>query len=141
MEYTALTPTAKTHTKKPTQNFEFYNLLPGMEVDLPESSSTPPPTTPSKTAPPPPLPSPQKNFVYYIQVGSFRNLPEADQLKARLILQGFQPTIQRIPIKINLTVFRVVLGPFNKELRAQQQKKQLEKHKIFGKITLKNEGV
>ena len=90
------------NTKKITSNnnYEFYNLLPKMG-----SSTT-------------------KNQ-YFIQAGTFHNITEADELKAKLTLQGFETKIETSSIHNN-NWYKVLLGPFSSEETATTKKQQLD---------------
>ncbi|HMZ28771.1 MAG TPA: SPOR domain-containing protein [Thauera aminoaromatica] len=50
----------------------------------------------------------------YLQVGSFENPSEADNLKARLALSGIQASAQRTQLPDGRIVHRVRVGPFAK---------------------------
>lgn len=69
---------------------------------------------------------------YIVQAGLFQSLKDADALKARLTLQGFQPRLQKIETREGSSWFRVTLGPFPSESQAQTQKQRLENQKIHG---------
>lgn len=73
---------------------------------------------------------------YIVQAGLFQKINEADALKARLTLQGFQPRLQKIRTQQGNDWFRVTLGPFLTESQAVQQKTRLEDHKIQGILIL-----
>ena len=60
---------------------------------------------------------------------------QAEELKSRLVLQGFRPHIQKVRVQEDIW-FRVTLGPFSTETMALKQKKQLEKHQIRGILFL-----
>jgi cell division protein FtsN len=106
------------NTKKPnhTNNYEFYNLLPKM------GSST------------------NKNH-YYIQAGTFHTVMEADELKAKLTLQGFETNIETSSIQDKVW-YKVLLGPFSSEEIAIVKKRQLDLagfKNTFIRINEKNE--
>lgn len=90
------------------KRYDFYTMLPEMEVVVPEEERSGP------TANLPPVTHPG---TYVLQVGSFRKFSEADRLKAELALSGIQAHIQRVTINNDATWHRVRIGPF----------KQLEK--------------
>ncbi len=126
--------------KKETPRFEFYQLLPGMEVPLPEPTTT---TTSAKT---PPKPTPnlattEKKLAaaqYLIQAGTFRSLVNAESLKKRLGLKGLTPQIQKIEAEDGVW-YRVTLGPFASEALALNQKALLAKEKIPGILILQRQ--
>ena len=91
-------------TQRPS--FSFYNLLPEMEVLIPEQEIA---AEREKN-------SSGEQVVYDLQVGSFRQFEDADRLRAKLALMSFESHIQRITINGNYnreqTWFRVRVGPF-----------------------------
>lgn len=96
--------------------FEFYKILPEMEVVVPEEEEralTAKPKPPTSAAPPAsskPAPSKER---YLLQVASFQQHGEADRLKAQLALIGLQATIQTVEIHGGQTWHRVRVGPFS----------------------------
>ncbi|WP_039921489.1 SPOR domain-containing protein, partial [Thauera phenylacetica] len=85
----------------------------------------PPPAVPAQQAPAPVVeaslqpapaapPAPPRNERIYLQVGSFENPSEADNLKARLALSGIQASAQRAQLPDGRVVHRVRVGPFAK---------------------------
>ena len=82
--------------------FDFYNLLPEMEVFIPPERLAEEREQQAAEA-----------LEYYLQVGSFRQFADADRLKAQLALNGIQSHIQRITINESQTWHRVRVGPFN----------------------------
>jgi len=192
-------PKAVTQKEVKAQRFEFYHLLPGMEVPIPDIDHTGVPGTLSqspkpnidatpkgfekaldatsqklkaiqttKSSPLNPLlqaqkATPKSKFIptplalahpksrpsktiphtdkkiaaahYLIQVSAFRQINQAEKLKAQLAVQGFSPRIQKV-LAQDGTWFRVILGPFASETMALKQKKYLEKYKIHGILFL-----
>ena len=123
-------------TERETE-FEFYTKLPQMEeVVVPEEELAAPP--PAKDAPakkdapategastaddpakkgadgstsrPDTAREPAGHYV--VQVASFRNVKDADGLKAKLILLGFEPVVQGVVISGDEKRYRVRLGPY-----------------------------
>jgi cell division protein FtsN len=104
-----------TGTKK-AQKFNFYTLLPELEILIPESETRPP--AQSET-----IYSRQSNNAgkkYILQVGSFQNLVDAEKLKANLAFLGLEAEIQHVTVN-NSAWHRVRTGPF-------QDKQQLYKN-------------
>jgi cell division protein FtsN len=115
----------------PKPRFDFYTLLPEMEVVIPEQEITealkqPPapaaaPVEEIKAAPaasPAPKPAAAKpvkpaSGTFYLQVGSFRNGVQAERFKAELAMQGMQTSIQTVTINNKDTYHRVRVGPFH----------------------------
>ncbi|MDA0846717.1 MAG: SPOR domain-containing protein [Proteobacteria bacterium] len=86
----------------------------------PEEAASAAPPVPAAAAPPPPqLADPQgpplaepPGTTYFLQVAAYRSVDEADQMRARLAILGFEAAVSQI--KRDNTVFhRVRLGPFS----------------------------
>lgn len=124
--------------KKEPVRFEFYQLLPGMEVPLPEpateTASNNPITKPTLAKTETKLAAAQ----YLIQAGTFRALSNAESLKKRLDLKGMSAKIQKIDAEDGIW-FRVTLGPFSSETMALSQKSRLAKEKIPGILILQRQ--
>jgi len=112
---------AKPTTAKPADEksakprFEFYKILPGSEEPVTEQQI--------KLAAKQPAPSAQSSQsaatnagkeIYFIQVGSFQNVADADNLKAKLALMGSEATIQPADLQDKGLWHRVRLGPYSK---------------------------
>ncbi|WP_345794066.1 SPOR domain-containing protein [Thauera sp. JM12B12] len=106
------------------QDFEFYKILPqGDNVPSPAAqqgaSAAPSAQVPQQQPPAPvaevsPQPVQRGSERLYLQVGSFENPSEADNLKARLALSGIQASAQRTQLPDGRVVHRVRVGPFAK---------------------------
>ena len=94
--------------------FEFYKILPEMEVVVPEEEarklSTPAPAASKPAVAQKPAASSGR---YLLQVASFQNHKDADRLKAQLALLGIEAGIQTVEIKGGQTWHRVRAGPYN----------------------------
>lgn len=116
-------PAAKPATTKPVvpqsaedkkPRFDFYNLLPEMEVFIPpqtleaerEREST-------------------ESMTYYLQVGSFRNFADADRLRAQLALNNIESHIQRVTINGSQDWHRVRVGPFQSARKMGKMRNRL----------------
>lgn len=91
-------------TAKP--KFDFYTILPEVETVLPDKD-----TGKEKASGPP---KPEKGISYVLQAASFANYEDADQLKAKLALNGLVAHIQKVSIEGKGTYHRVRLGPYNR---------------------------
>lgn len=137
----------------PKPRFDFYTLLPEMEVVIPEQEITAalkqPPAPVKKAAPvveakpaatakvvPKTTPAPVKpgksaaGGTYYLQVGSFRNGVQAERFKAELALQGMQTSIQTVTINNKDTYHRVRVGPFHNFDALDKTRQSLKKKGI-----------
>jgi len=89
----------------PRQKYDFFTVLPEMEVVVPEqelSGQAQPETASSAAA--------SDDARYLLQVGSFRESSDADQLKARLALLGVVARVQSVTVN-DATWHRVRVGP------------------------------
>ena len=89
----------------PKPRFDFYDLLPEMEVIVPEQELQGEPT-------PEGVKKVEEPGTYLLQAGSFRNHEQADQLRARLALLGLETSIQTISVNDQKTWHRVRVGPY-----------------------------
>ncbi len=99
----------------PRPTFDFYKILPEMEVPVPEwalsgdQDDDEPGLAPG---------------TYVLQVGSFKQFEDADRAKARLAFRGISARIQRVVINGQDVWFRVHVGPFSDvaDIRAMRVK-------------------
>ncbi len=100
--------TAKRATEKPQPpakpRFDFYTILPEMEVVVPEEEI--------KGRPKSGVPQVDQPGTYYLQAGSFRAYDQADRLKAQLALLGLHAGIETVTVNKNETWHRVRVGPY-----------------------------
>jgi cell division protein FtsN len=91
--------TAEGETPEPQQNseFQFYTLLNEQEVVVSDNSASTVPET--------------EETVYGLQVASFRNLEDADALRAQLILLNLNVEISTVNNQ-GMLWHRVMVGPF-----------------------------
>ena len=86
-----------------------------------QEPAEPPPPPPEAVAPPPPPPLANPKGVplaeppgttYFLQVAAYRSVDEADQMRARLAILGFEASVSQV--RRDSTVFhRVRLGPYS----------------------------
>jgi cell division protein FtsN len=96
--------TATTDFDPPAPRFDFYKILPEMEVpvkdwELEEQAANEDPVPAAEEA------------AYVLQVGSFKNYADADRAKASLALRGILANVQRVVINGHDVWFRVHIGP------------------------------
>lgn len=110
--------------------FEFYKILPGGENAIPAPSAPPPPQqAPQQAAAPVAKPAPA-GAAFYLQAGSFQKSAEADNLKARLAMMGFDTTVQEIHVPDKGVMSRVRLGPFGTQEEMNRVRSQLAQNGI-----------
>jgi len=95
-------PDEKTTQQVEKPRFEFYKILPGAEEPVTEQQI--------KQAAKPGAAAEN----YMLQVGSFQNPADADNLKARLALIGVEASVEPIDLAEKGTWYRVRIGPYTK---------------------------
>ncbi len=115
--------------KKPAKKprFDFYTILPELEVFVPESEIDKPGIAPGPADDN--VAAVPADKQYLLQAGSFRSTEDADRLKATLALLGVQSSIQRVTINSD-TWHRVRIGPFNDTARLQETLAILKQNNI-----------
>jgi len=115
--------TRKEPSPPPKPRFDFYNLLPEMEVLVPEEEIK---GTPTREG----VKRVEKPGTYLLQAGSFRSRKQADQLRAKLALLGMETSIQTVSINSKQSWHRVRVGPFNNLRDLNQARSLLKKNGI-----------
>lgn len=96
------TAKAPAEEAEPGERYDFYEMLPNFEVEVPEAerrTKTDQPTVPIS-----------QPGVYVLQAGSFRNKADAERQRDRLVKQGINASIQHVTIDEN-EWHRVRVGP------------------------------
>lgn len=88
-------------TPKDKPRFDFYKILPGVEEPVTEKELKQAAKQPSLS-----------KDVYFLQAGAFQNLPDADNLKAKLALLGVEANIQSAALADKGVWHRVRVGPY-----------------------------
>ncbi len=107
--------------KKREPRFTFYTLLPEKEVVVPEGEV--------RTLRREEHLGRAPRGGYFIQAGSFRQMSDADRLKARLALLGVESRIERAEVK-GAVWYRVRLGPFASMTEVERVRSRLRRHRI-----------
>ncbi|KAA3640258.1 MAG: hypothetical protein DWP95_08945 [Proteobacteria bacterium] len=103
-----------THVAKRANNYDFYTVLPEMEVVIPKEDIA------QEAA------KKNQNYQYILQVASFKNKADAEAMKAKIAFSGQIAYIQTI--NVNDTQWhRVRVGPFESGREADKQKRAIEK--------------
>lgn len=115
----------------PKPRFDFYTILPEMEVIVPDPVDEPEPETaaPATAEDMPTTASSVASASYMLQMGSFRKYADADRLKASLALVGIQAEIQRVSIKDGDIYHRVRSGPYDR-VEVNRLRGKLQQNKI-----------
>ena len=111
------TTKSSTDDDKPakTPRFDFYTILPELEVFIPESEINPVQPR-ERESDKPETRAGGHAKQYLLQAGSFRSRSDADRLKANLALLGVQSSIQSVNINSDAW-HRVRIGPFSDTAR------------------------
>jgi len=114
--------------------FDFYTLLPEMEVVVENKNKGKQPvvTAPPQDPQPQPESEPQvePTASYMIQVGSFKKQSDADGFRAKLALLGIESKVQTVTIDNKDTWHRVQVGPIAGRDKADALQKQLRQNDI-----------
>ena len=97
---------------EPKNNFDFYETLQDMEVVIDEKD-----ITQAQNRQP-------KSFV--IQLGAFRNIKDAEALKAQVAFIGYTAEIQNVTDVNQVQWHRVRLGPYDSGRKADVVKRKIE---------------
>ncbi|MCU7906547.1 MAG: SPOR domain-containing protein [Candidatus Thiodiazotropha sp. (ex Epidulcina cf. delphinae)] len=124
-------PTPSENPPAPKPTFEFYTILPEMEVVIPdEEIVTPERQVSAKTREEPPPTSVREQNDYILQMGSFRKYQDADRLKARLALIGIEAEIQKVSINNRDTYHRVRSGPYHSRTQLNTVRRLVKENSI-----------
>jgi len=116
-----------TKTAKPKKpRYDFFTVLPEMEVVVPEQELS---RKADKPEPAPDAGTAGNQDNYILQVGSFRNSADAEQMKARLALLGSVATVQTVTVN-GKTWHRVRIGPFEGARKADEMRRMLSDNQI-----------
>jgi len=110
---------AQKTAKKNEPKFDFYTMLPDMQVEVNE------PVLQKKSQPKNKVSEPVKTAIkkessnssstntipYQLQVGAFQSLDKADSMKAQLAFLGVESNISIVWINSNKKIYRVRIGP------------------------------
>jgi len=113
---------AETKPKKP--RYDFFTVLPEMEVVVPEQElklkAEPAPAATTNR----PATSDQDKDKYVLQVGSFRSSSEAEERKAQLAMNGLIANVQKVTVN-GQSWHRVRVGPFEGARKADEVRRML----------------
>ena len=110
----------------PKPRFDFYTMLPKMEVVVPDDELD---QGPVGAAAQDEVPA-----SYVVQVGSFRKSQDADRLKAELALLGFEARVVSARIGAQDTRYRVRTGPYRGKQSLDNARKRLADNGLGGMV-------
>jgi len=117
--------TAKTDqntSDKKEPKFNFYTILPELEILIPESETRPPEIKNKEN-------TDTKSKQYMLQVGSFQNINDAEKLKANLAFLGLAANIQHVTVN-KQAWHRVRTGPYQNKQQLFKNQKLLKQNNI-----------
>jgi cell division protein FtsN len=107
------------------ERYDFYEMLPNFEVVVPEKDRDVKRDLPAARI--------ERPGVYVLQAGSYRNLPDAERVRAQLALQGIDAKVQRVAVD-NDVWHRVRIGPINDLAELNRVRKQLQAAEVDGLV-------
>lgn len=111
---TSALPTAENPANKDKTRFDFYTILPGSESKVTEEEQT-------KIKDQPPV----VQEAYFLQIGAFQTESEADNMKAKVALLGFEAVVQTATIPDKGVWHRVRVGPLKDAEQINKTKAEL----------------
>ncbi len=119
----------------PPPSFDFYQILPNMEVNVSEWEAEDGEVIKEQAEP-----SAEKSGIYILQIGSFKQYDAADEVKAKLALMGISADIQRVVINGKDIRHRVRIGPYRDSEKLSMVRQQLTENDLnFMLLKLKSE--
>lgn len=122
-------------TESDGPRFEFYSILPELEVIVPDfgggseagaGAEVEGDDTDASESAPPPAPDGGR---YYLQAGSFREAAQADRMKAEIALIGLDVSVQDVQVN-GEQWHRVRVGPYSGQPELQAAQERLRDNKI-----------
>lgn len=112
------------------QRLDFYGILEGKSTTAnpPMSNAAPTATTPPAAA------EPVATELLYLQLGAFQKAADAENLKAKLALTGFDAAVQEVDIPNKGTMRRVRVGPFANAAEMNAARERLAQAGIAGTV-------
>jgi hypothetical protein len=103
---------------KPSEKYDFYQMLPNFEVVVPEKDKDVKRDLPAAA-------KIERPGVYVLQAGSYRNEADADRVRAQLALQGVDAKVQRVAVDADVW-HRVRIGPVSNLDELNKLRRQLQ---------------
>ncbi|KAF0191836.1 MAG: hypothetical protein FD165_1559 [Gammaproteobacteria bacterium] len=104
--------------------FDFYTILPELEVVVPEPRAAGTPDRAVPGTPPRQAAKVDAPGIYVLQIGSYKNSKDADRMKAELALIGVEANIETV--SVNQTKWhRVRVGPYSQLARLNNARSEL----------------
>ena len=120
----------KVINKIPKPKFDFYTMLPSAEVEATRQPSAPPTPKVATTAAVEQKTAPASTGPYRLQLAAFKNFHDADALKAKLALSGFNVEIQSVTLEGGTVWYRVQTAALKTQEEALQMQTALKSASI-----------
>jgi cell division protein FtsN len=120
---------APAKAQKPQTHFDFYSLLPEMEVVIPDSGGKRAENEKKPAADSAPDDA-GSGARYLLQIGSFRRQEDAEKRRAELAFLGVETEVQKITINNRDTYHRVLTHSFADQSAMDRTRKLLEQNQI-----------
>lgn len=111
-------------------DFQFPNLLKGDEINIPRADNNT--DTDGKA-------SPNTNASYLLQVGSFKNIDEAENLRVNLLLLNLPVFTEAFKTSSGGKLHRVLVGPFNNNKESSSARKKLMENNLDSLLLKRND--
>jgi len=116
--------------------YDFFTVLPEMEVVVPEQELAKQQEIARQREATNPATPATKADSYLLQVGSFKSVAEADEMKAQLALSGIQANVQSVKVN-DANWYRVRVGPVQGAAKADEIRMTLQANGIDS-LVMKN---
>jgi cell division protein FtsN len=109
--------------------YDFFTVLPEMEVVVPEQELAKQQELARQQEATNPATAASGSDSYLLQVGSFKSVDEADEMKAQLALTGIEASVQSVKVN-DATWYRVRVGPIQGAGKADEIRTTLQANGI-----------
>jgi cell division protein FtsN len=116
--------------------YDFFTVLPEMEVVVPAQELAKQQELARKQEAANPATVAAGTDSYLLQVGSFKSVAEADQMKAQLALSGIEANVRSVTVN-DATWYRVRVGPVQGAVKADEIRMTLQANGIDS-LVMKN---
>jgi cell division protein FtsN len=110
-----------TGTGEAGEQYDFYEMLPKFEVVVPERDRDV-----KRDLPAAPI---ERPGVYVLQAGSYRNIKDAERVRAQLALQNIDAKVQRVAVDSDVW-HRVRIGPIENIAELNRLRRQLQSAEV-----------
>jgi cell division protein FtsN len=123
-------PGDKPVEKPAERKFDFYDILEGKKQPAPGSPAPAVKPAESPASPPVAVAPSSSSGVLYLQVGAFQKAADAESLKGKLAMLGFEASVQEAEVPEKGLMRRVRVGPYADTDKMNQARIQLSQNGI-----------